>query len=163
MMDILSNPVTWIGVAFFIFMAGFCKYALPFILRSLDNRSVQIRDELNEAIRLREEAQAILADYQQRQQKMLAEAESMLAHAEKEATTLIADAEKELRVTIERRTRLAHEKIERAEADAIAQVQANMVDIAISAARTVIEEQLEKEGDEAQISQALKGLERIVH
>lgn len=163
MVEILHNPVTWVAVAFLIFLAGFCKYALPFILRSLDSRSVTIRSELDEAIRLREEAQAMLAEYQQRQQKMLAEADAMLAHAEKEAAALISNAEQELKSAIDRRTKVAHEKITRAEADAIAQVQANMVDIAVSAARIVIEEQLSQKGDDAQIAEALKGLDRIVH
>ena len=163
MNEIIENPVVWVAISFVIFMAGFIKLALPAILKMLDSRSLVISQELQEATRLREEAEALLHDYQQRQLQVLSEAEILLAHAEEEAIALISDAEKELKATIERRTRQANEKIERAEADAIAQVQANIVDIAVSAARAVMIDHIKEHGEEASITQALSGIDRVIH
>lgn len=159
---ILHNPTVWVAVSFVLFMLGFIKLALPHITRGLDARSASIRNELDEAVRLREEAQAVLAEYQQRQRDMLVEAESILAHARKEAETLKVSAEAELKVSIERRTKLAHEKIARAEADAVAEVKANVVAVATTAAKSVIQDMMQSHAD-ALIDSATKDLDRLVH
>ena len=163
MMELFYSPSFWVAASFVVFMWGFIKYAMPFIVRALDNRTARIRDELDEAIRLREEAQAILTDYQKRYEKMQSEAEAIRSHAEQEAEAMLADAERELKASIDRRARLAHEKIARAESEAIQQIQANMVDVAVSAARVGLSEQMEQGDGDALIESTLKGLDRVVH
>ncbi len=159
---VLHNPTVWVAVAFVIFMLGFFKLAVPHLVRALDQRSNAIRNELAEAVRLREEAQAILAEYQQRQHDMVAEAESILVHARREAETMKLQAETDLKNAVERRTKLAQDKIARAEADATAQVKADLVTVAAAAAKTVMTDMMPSQSD-ALIDKATKDLERLVH
>ena len=161
--NIWSDPTVWVAVAFALFIVLFVKYAWKPITGGLDNRSKQIRDELDEAVRLREEAQALLAEYKQKQTEMLAEAESVLEHAKEEGKAMKANAEKDLEASVKRRSKMAKEKIARAEADAVAKVQSNMADIAVNAARAIITEQLQDGANEELIDQSTKDLDRIIH
>ena len=163
MEHMLNDPVTWVATAFVLFMIGFVKLALPKIAAMLDNRSQQIRDELDRAVALREEAEAVLAEYQQKQREMLAQAEQILQQASDDADRMKAAAEEEMKEIVKRRSKSAQEKIERAQQDALRLVQANMVDIATQAARTLIIEHLETHGDDELIDYALEQVERIVH
>lgn len=160
---ILHEPKLWITLAFILFMAGFIRYALPFILRALDARSQRIRDELAEAMRLREQAQAMLAEYQKKQKDMLAEAEAILQRAEVETEAMREQAQRDLQEAIERRTKQAHDKIARAEAEAMADLQSRMVDISVAASRYLLREQLDDASRDDLIDRALKDVRRIVH
>ena len=83
----------WVAVAFFIFVA-FLGYigAHRMILASLDGRRDRIKAELDEARRLREEAQKLLADYQRKQREVEGEAEIIISNAQAEAERVAAEA-----------------------------------------------------------------------
>lgn len=156
------DPKAWVAVAFFIFLAGFYKLALPFIIGALDKRAKDIQHQLDEAVRLREEAQAILAQYQLKKNEMEAEAENILHHAKQEASAMKANAEAALKDAIKRRTKMAEDKIARAEADAVAHMKATMVEVAANTAKAILIEQMADQ-DDALIDNALKDIDRIVH
>lgn len=162
MEELLHNPKIWVAIAFVLFLIGFIKLAVPHILRGLDSKADQIKAELDEAVHLREEAQAVLAQYQQKQREMEKEAEEILIHAKEEATAMKANAEVALKEAIDRRTKMAEEKIARAEADAVSKLQSNIADVAVNAARTVLEEQMSDSDDEL-IKAALIDIDRVVH
>lgn len=159
----MHEPKNWIALAFVFFLVLFVKKALPPITRALDKRSDVIKSELDEALRLREEAQAILAEYQKRQREVEKEAGEILDHARAEADAMQKEAEASLKVALERRVELANTKIARAEQDAIKGVQENIVDIAVQAARILIEEEMSKEADDELIQFAIDDIQRIVH
>ena len=123
----------------------------------------RIKEELDDAVRLREEAQAVLAQYQKKQQEVMQEAETILETAKSEAERMKLEAESKLKEAIERRITMANDKIARAEQDAIKDVQSNMVDIAIHAARDIIIEQIDDAADDELITLAIDDVKRIVH
>jgi F-type H+-transporting ATPase subunit b len=106
--------------------------------RSLDQRAERIRGELNEARRLREEAQELLAEYQRRRKAAEAEAAGILDQARTEAAQLAAEAARKTGEFVARRTAMAEQKIAQAEAQAVAEVRANAVDLAVAAAGRLI-------------------------
>jgi len=108
------------------------------ILGALDKRGNKIAAELAEAVRIREEAQALLADYGRKSQEAEAEAQAIIASAKAEALHLTEETAKSLEELIARRTKTAEAKIAQAESQAIAAVRARAADIAISAAETVL-------------------------
>src|SRR6266446_1205008 len=81
MMPLLEDPEFWVVLAVLIFVIGVWKPARRAILGGLDARAARIRDELEGAQRLREEAERALAAYQRQQQQAAAEAAAILAHA----------------------------------------------------------------------------------
>ena len=163
LMHYAHEPKNWVALSFFIFLALFIKKAVPLIAGALDKRADSIKAELDDALRLREEAQAVLAEYQKRQREVEQEAEGILAHAKSEAESMKKQAEKELKEALKRRVDLANTKIERAEQDAVREVKENIVDVAVQAARELIADELDKDADDELIQFAIDDIQRIVH
>ncbi len=129
----------WTLVALVIFLAGVVYLKVPgTITKSLDERGERISRELEEARKLREEAQTLLASYQRKQREAQAEADEIVEAAKAEAGRMIEETREELSVQLDRRTKLAEEKIKAAEAQAMAEVQSIAADAAVGAARVVI-------------------------
>ena len=128
----------WVAVAFVAFVLILLYYKVPgLIAKSLDDRADAIRKELDEARRLREEAQDLLADYQKRHRNVGQEAEAIVdrrAARRKLSRTRPASA---LKDTLERRTKLAEDKIARAETQAVDEVRAAAIEMAMAAAEKI--------------------------
>ncbi|MFN7635030.1 MAG: F0F1 ATP synthase subunit B, partial [Acetobacteraceae bacterium] len=92
----LSNSNFWVAIAFVIFVVLAFRPASKALTAALDGRADRIRKELEEATRLREEAERTLADYQRRQRDALQEAEAIIAQARAEAERMRARATAEL-------------------------------------------------------------------
>jgi F-type H+-transporting ATPase subunit b len=157
-MPLLGDPEFWVLLAVVVFVVGVWKPARRAILGALDARAVRIRDELETARRLREEAQQALASYQKQLSEGAAEAEAIVAHAKAEAERVAAQAARNLEETLERRRRLAEERIAQEEAKALAEIRAVTVDVAISAARQVIVAELDEQRGAALIDAAITTL-----
>ena len=108
------------------------------VTKSLDERSQKIADELDQARRMREEAQEILAQYQRRQREAEEEATAIVDQAKKDAARMADDSRTKINEQIERRIKSSKEKIARAEAQAIAEVRAQTADLSIETARNII-------------------------
>ena len=162
-MHLFGEPEFWIFLAVVAFVIGVWKPAGRAILGRLDARAVGIRDELETARRLREEAQEALATYQKQQREAAAEAAAILAHARTEAEHIAAQAARNLEETLERRQRLAKERIAQEEAKALAEIRAITVDVAISAARQVIAAGLDERRGAALIDAAIAELPQQLH
>ncbi|MGR6466601.1 F0F1 ATP synthase subunit B [Rhizobium sp. PAMB 3182] len=131
-------------VAFLIFIVGIVYLKVPGMLaKSLDDRAGQIRDELAEAKRLREEAQHLLAEYQRKRKEAEAEAASIVAVAEREAKMLAEEAKQKTEDYVARRNALSEQKIKQAETDAVNAVRSAAVDLAIAAAEKVLADKVD--------------------
>jgi len=119
MAEFIASPNTWILVAFIFFVGLFGRKAYAAIGKILDARADKIRSELENATHLREEAQAVLADYERKRQAAEEEAEQMVEHARVEAERQAAAALVALEESMKRRTEMAMQRIARAEEDAM--------------------------------------------
>ena len=129
----------WVAVAFVIFL-GLLVYlrAHRRVIDGLDQRRARIKAELDEAQRLREEAQALLAEYQRKQREADREVEAIIASATAEAERLAAEAKTRMEDFVVRRTKMAEVKIAQAEAQALADVRAAARDAAVAAAEKIL-------------------------
>ncbi len=144
----LQDANFWVLVSFSLFVAMILYFSVPaMITGALDKRAEDIKNELEEARKLREEAQQVLASYQRKQRDAEKEAEAIVEQAQAEAERLAVETQELLTEQVERRTQQAEEKIGRAEAQALDEVRAIAADVAVSAARRIIEEKLD--GDKA--------------
>ncbi|TBZ43178.1 F0F1 ATP synthase subunit B [Rhizobium leguminosarum] len=130
----------FVGLVLFLALVVYLKVP-GMMARSLDDRADQIRNELAEAKRLREEAQHLLAEYQRKRKEAEAEAAHIVAAAEREAQMLTAEAKKKTEEFVTNRTALSEQKIKQAEAEAMKAVRSAAVDLAIAAAETVLAKQ----------------------
>ncbi|MHA6645926.1 F0F1 ATP synthase subunit B [Mesorhizobium sp. A623] len=138
-MDATSLATLWALISLFIFI-GICLYVkVPaMISKSLDTRANRISSELDEARTLREEAQALLAEYKKKRKEAEQEAAAIVEAAKNEAEMLAAEAHQRTEEYVTRRTALAEQKIGQAERDAIAEVRSSAVDLAVEAARKLL-------------------------
>jgi F-type H+-transporting ATPase subunit b len=144
----LASPELWVLVSFVLFLALLVYYKIPDkVVKALDNRADRIRTELEEARRLREEAQSILADYQRKRRDAEKEAEDIIAMARREAQFYAEESRKALNESLQRRVRLAEEKISRAEEQAVQDIRSQSADAAVAAAETIVARELK--GDSA--------------
>jgi F-type H+-transporting ATPase subunit b len=126
-------------VGLIIFLGILIYVKVPAMMaKSLDERAANIRSELDEAKKLREEAQALLAEYQKKRKQAEADAASIVASAEREAAALTEEARQKTEEFVARRNAVSEQKIKQAEADAVSAVRAAAVDLAIAAAESVI-------------------------
>lgn len=133
------DATAWSLISLLIFTGILIYVKVPgMITKSLDDRSIKIQNDLDEARRLREEAQALLAEYQGKRKDAETEAEEIVAAAKREAAALADDAARKTAEFVKRRTALAEQKIEQAEASAVAEVRATAVDVAVSAAEQLV-------------------------
>ncbi|MCY0150477.1 F0F1 ATP synthase subunit B [Hoeflea sp. G2-23] len=129
----------WAFIGLVIFLGILAYVKVPAMLgAALDKRSDQIRNELEQATKLREEAQQLLAEYQRKRKEAEVEAAGLLSAAEKEAAQLREEAKVKTEEFVSRRTAMAEQKIQQAEADAINEVRASAVDLAMKAAENLI-------------------------
>ncbi|MCH8861960.1 MAG: F0F1 ATP synthase subunit B [Proteobacteria bacterium] len=159
-----ENPAFWVGVAFFIFVGIIIYVKVPASIgASLDERAAKISAQLDEARTLREEAQALLAQYQRKQRDAAKDAEEMVAQAKEESELFALEAGKNLEDILERRSRAATEKIAQAEAQAVKEVRAAAVSVAIGAAEKVVREHLGGKELDGLLDDAIKELDKRLH
>lgn len=140
----LQDANFWVLISFSLFVGAMLYFGVPaLITAALDKRADDIKNELDEARALREEAQQVLASYQRKQRDAEKEAEAIIEQAQAEAERLAIETQTAVTEQVARRTQQAEEKIGRAEAQALEEVRAIAADVAVSAARQIIEEKLD--------------------
>jgi len=134
-------------VALVIFLGLAMYFGIPKIIGNMLDKQIQkIADDLAEAKKLREEAAALLVEYEQKRVAAESEAEGIIAAAKEEATRLTAEAQASLADLVTRRTKSVEDKIAQAEAHAVAEVRARSADVAIEAARLVLTDEMNRKG-----------------
>lgn len=158
-MEFLATPEFWVAVSFFLFVGGLIYLGVhKKIAAVLDARAAAIAKQLDEAKRLREEAEKVLADYRRKQGDAAKEAQAIIGLAAKEAEILTAETRRSMQEHFERRMKLAEDKIGRAEAEALREVRAAAADAAIAAAQAVIAEKLTPEAADRLVKQGIDAL-----
>ena len=158
-MDLLQDAEFWVGVAFVVFVGLMIYAKVPSAIAGiLDARGQKIQAQLDEANRLRKEAQTLLADIKTRRETAEKAAAAMLAQAKDDAARMLADAKVQLAEDIQRRRDLAVRKIATAEAQAAADVKAAAADLAAQTAEAVLATRIAGAKSDPLIDAALGGL-----
>jgi len=156
------EPTFFVAVSFALFIGLLVwKKIIPGMLfKMLDERSDKIQAQLEEARNLKEEGQALLAQYQRKHRDAEKDAEAMIAQAKEEAEIFGKEAEKNLEVAFRRQTRATEEKIAQAEAQAVKEVKAAAAEAAVSAASSVLQTNLKAGKHKKLVDEAIKDLDK---
>lgn len=142
----LATAEFWVLISFILFVGLLVYLKVPAkVAVMLDERAARIARELDEARRLREDAQGLLAEYQRKRRDAEKEAEAIVAQAREEAEAFAVETRQKLSEMIERRARIAEEKIAQAEVQAVKEVRSAAADLAIAAATRLIAEEVQGE------------------
>lgn len=153
----------WVGLAFVLVVLAIVKISYQKICAMLDARGATIQNRLESARRIREEAQALLAEYQRKQRDAMQESQDILNRARNEAVKLKAQAAKELEERVAAAERQAIERIKLAEEQAKREVRDIAVDVAIASATRVMGEKLSATQADALIDRAISELPKKMH
>jgi len=138
-MTFLLEAEFWVAVGFFLFIGVLVYYGIPKkMIDALDQRGARIKAELDDARRLRDEAEALLAEYKRKRQAAEAEAEAIVAGAREEAERVAAEAKARMEEFVARRSQVAEAKIAQAETQAVADVRAAAAEAAVAAAEKIL-------------------------
>ncbi|MEO1013729.1 MAG: F0F1 ATP synthase subunit B [Pseudomonadota bacterium] len=156
---ILQDTSTWVSLGFLLVIALFLYLGVhKSVAKALDARAQRISDELDEARRLREEAQEVLAQFQRRQREAEEEAQAIVEQAKRDSKRLAASMRDKINEQIERRAKSAEEKIARAEAQAMSEIREQTVDVAIAATQDIIRERMDQSAHAALAEKAVDDL-----
>ncbi|TLU74693.1 F0F1 ATP synthase subunit B family protein [Lichenicoccus roseus] len=154
----LHEPRFWYSVAFVLFFVVLGRRIARPLLTILDNRAATVRQDLDEAARLKREAEQMLADAQRERDAALAEAAAMVERSRQEATRIAEQARQDADTSARRRERMAQDRIHAAERAAVDEVRSRAAEIASEAARAIVAEILTAEHDSALIDRAIAAL-----
>ena len=158
-MEFIYEPEFWVAVSFFIFIGVLVYLGVhKKVASELDARALRISKELEEARRLREEAEKLLNDYRRKLGDVVTEVDNIIALAGKQAETLAAETRQSLKEHVDRRIKLAEEKIARAEMEAVRELRNDAVDIAIASAQNLIAAKLTPDRAKKLVSESIKAL-----
>lgn len=153
------TPGTIVSLAMTVFIIVLLVKKVPALIgSSLDKKIAGIKAQLDEATKLRKEAEALRAEYDTKLKAVAGEAEMLRHHAEEEAAQIVADAKVQAADLVKRRQKMAEEKIAAAERSAIADIRTKTVQAATQAAAVLIAEGHSAAADKALVDSAIKGL-----
>lgn len=160
----MEDPTFWVAVGTLIFVALVIYLKVPgMIAAMLDARAAAIKNDLAEAKRLREEAEVLMRDYLAKTKNADSEAAAIVAAAKAESERMVVEAREQLSQQIQRRGKMAEEKIAQAEAQAVADVRAAATDAASAAAREVIRARMTETKGDALIDASIRDLRAKLH
>lgn len=149
----------WIALAMVVVFAILIWKRVPGLIgAALDRKIATIRAQLDEAAQLRAEAEAIRAEYEAKSARAGAEAEAMLERARAEADGILRQADMDAAALVERRTRMAEDKIAAAERAALQEVRAKAAAAAAAAAERLIRDKLDAGAARALVDRTIEGL-----
>ncbi len=142
-MEILQEAELWVAIGMVILFGALIWAKVPgMAVKALDARATGIKAQLDEALRLRQEAEALLAQIKVQREAAEKTAAEMIANAVADSERMRVEAAARLEDQIKRRQQMAERKIANAEAQAAADVKAAAADLASQIAESVLKSRL---------------------
>ncbi|MBR0553669.1 hypothetical protein [Stakelama marina] len=151
----------YVGITIFLILAATVFKMPKMLVNALDAKIAEAKSQLDEARGIRAEAEALLAEAKKRHAASAGDAEAIVAHAQEEAKAMLAKAEKDAAELTARRAKMAEDKIEASERQAIADVRAKAVEAATAAAGRIIAEKHGRAADKVLVDRTIAGLNRV--
>jgi F-type H+-transporting ATPase subunit b len=160
-MNATAWATVWVLLGLLVFIGILIYMKVPgMLVAALDKRADKIRSDLEEARRLREEAEALLADYRKKTGNAAAEAEAIIAQARREAEALSSEAKTRIEDYVARRTRAVEQRIAQAETQAIAEVKSRAIDVAAAAAGRILAERAKGKSGEQLVARSIDAVRK---
>lgn len=157
------SPEFWLLAALVILIAAIWKPLSRTVLGGLDGHAARVRAELDEAKRLREEAQSLLGEHRRKLAAGEDQARQILEHARADAARQIRRHQEELEASLRRRREAAEDRIAQEEARAIQELRARAARLTIRASERLLSEQMDDDQRREMIDRALDEVGRKLH
>lgn len=157
-MELFRDAEFWVLAGFLIFLELVGRTGWRLLKGGLDARAKQVADQLDEARKLREEAQKMLDEHRRKQEQALKDAAEIVAAAKEEAERMRREGEEELKRSLAAREAQAKDRISQAETAAVQAVRAQAVELAIRAATGLMPETINQDRANSLVDQAIEEL-----
>jgi F-type H+-transporting ATPase subunit b len=163
MTELVQDANFWVLVSFLIFLAVAWHYGRAAALGKLDDKINNIKKELEEAERIRVDAQELLAEYQRKHKDAMSEADQIIADAKKHAEDVRAKAEDDMNKAQARRQEQLDEKLARIEQNAIQEIEAYTAKIAVNAARQILTDKMDSKTDKDIMANVMNTMSKTIN
>ena len=154
-MSFFGDPASWVLVAFVIFIIlALVAKAPSMIAKILDSEIDRIKNELDDARKLKEDGNSLLADYERKVQNAQEEAAKILDQAKTTAKNHDESARKKVEEYIKRAEQQSIEKIAQAEKMALSKVNQEIISNSIRVAEKIVSENITEENSNKLFSQS---------
>ena len=141
----IIDATFWVAIAFIIFIAGLVYLKVPQKSNSLLNHMIEdIKNEINEAEKLKKEAKNLLNESQEKLENAQKENEQIIRNAREESEKLIIEINNKFFQTSENRKKIAEQKIIQMKEDAIKGIKKASIKIAIESVTKLMKTSINK-------------------
>ncbi|MEO0644254.1 MAG: hypothetical protein AAFY47_12695 [Pseudomonadota bacterium] len=149
----------WVAAAMAVLILVMIWKNVPgMMMRGLDSKIEEIKQQLDEAKTLRAEAEALRDEYAAKIARAEKDAEAMIEGAKAEADAILSKAESDSEKMVERRQRMAEDKIAAAQREAIDAVRSRAAEAAAVASRSLIARKHDKPTDHKLADEVISSL-----
>jgi len=161
-MSFFGDPASWVLVAFIIFVIlALVAKAPSMIAKILDSEIERIKNELNDARKLKEDANSLLADYERKVQNAQKEIEKILDQAKTTAKNHDESSRKKVEEYIKRAEQQSIEKITQTEKMALSKVNQEIVSNSIEVAEKIVSENITEDNSKKLFSQSVQQIKKL--
>ena len=161
-MSFFGDPASWVLIAFIIFVIlALVAKAPSMIAKILDSEIEKIKNELNDARKLKEDANSLLADYERKVQNAQKEIEKILDQAKTTAKNHDESARKKVEEYIKRAEQQSIEKITQTEKMALSKVNQEIVSNSIEVAEKIVSENITEDNSKKLFSQSVQQIKKL--
>ena len=157
-----SDPQFWVFIAFIIFAGVIIKPVRKILSINLGNKIQEIKNSIDQAEKIKNDAQLTLGEIKKRQNKVTGEIDSIRQEAKERITIIEKNAHTKLTDQINKRNALASIKIDQMIRDANTEIQKHITKIAISATIDILEKKLNNQEKQNLINQSVNELESVL-
>jgi len=151
-----TSEVLWEIAIFLFFLLLLWRYVLPKINAVLDERSALIQGDIDSASGNRKESERLLAEYQQKLDRLHEEATDIMAQADKEIAEHQENSMRQLQEDIERKKQTFNTEIEFARRQAMKELKNISAEAAILAAEKLIEMKIDAKTADRLVEDAME-------
>ena len=162
-LHIIQDPTFWVAFVTIVFMILAFKPIKNALVGILDSRISDIKETLEEANRLKDEAKEILAQAERKLSKSEEDTKEIVSHAKEGSRNIIANTKSKLEKDVENRKKLAMQKIQSFEDNAVAEIKKSISGITIMSAQTVLEENIDDENFQSLVDSSLEKISKTIH
>jgi F-type H+-transporting ATPase subunit b len=162
-MEFFSDPKTWVAVATILFFVVAFRPAKKALLGMIDARTAEISRKLDEANKLKEEAQTLLENIKRKNSKSQQEADAIINQAKQEADAIISEATQKLERDIENRRKMAIQKIESYKEAATAEIKNHITNLTVEVSRKLLVDNINGDVSKNIVSNSIEKLSKTLH
>jgi len=153
-----SDPQFWVFIAFIIFIGVMIKPVRKILLINLGDKIQEIKDSIDQAEKIKNDAQLALSEIKKRQNEVKGEIDLIEKEAKEKITIIENNVHTKLIDQINKRNALASEKINQMTRDANTEIKKYITQITISATVNILEKKLNDKEKQNLINQSVNEL-----